>query len=303
MDVDRDHVRAASQAINCQTSFDRVEGCTGAPVHNDLDGSVVDHDAQHEKGIGDKTQTLAPAVPNRTVTKPFRKRERALTIASSSNSTRQPPMKRQKSLFDFVNVKSDISVDAVAARAIAEAEAQLTTVISEADSPILPTPSRASGYTSSGGAIGVGKSSIAAQVLKEKLRTGALGDKELRRRQERFVAKVKAIDVDAVTKFEGATTRVTHSTCNISIAMKEPFTIGHFNRHILNCKVVKPATLKSFFVPSKLSGDNEALTQEEAKVILTPVQRPCRGLTAAVDKRIDQYLARHRFQKCRRPFP
>ncbi len=80
-------------------------------------------------------------------------------------------MKRQKSLFDFVNVKSDISVDAVAARAIAEAEAQLTTVISdsrEADSTILPTPSRASGYTSSGGAIGVGKSSIAAQVLKEK---------------------------------------------------------------------------------------------------------------------------------------
>ncbi len=86
------------------------------------------------------------------------------------------------------------------------------------------------------------------------LRTGALGDKELRRRQERFVAKVKAIDVDAVTKFEGATTRVTHSTCNISIAMKEPFTIGHFNRHILNCKVVKPADTEVVFRAIESSG-------------------------------------------------
>lgn len=222
------------------------------------------------------------------------------TATSSSESCHHHPVKRQKSLLDFVKMNSESgeTVDDVAEKAIAEAKTQLTRAdneVSESSSTFQTAiDSRASGYTTSGGAIGVGKSSMAAQELKAKLRAGAIGDTGLRSRQERFAAKVREIDADAIIQFDDATTRVTHSTCNKPNTMKGPFEIGHFKRHISTCKVVKAkgSTLKAFFVPSKLSGDNEALTQEEAKAVLTPIERPCAGLTAALDKRITQYLAR-----------
>lgn len=131
-----------------------------------------------------------------------------------------------------------------------------------------------------GGAVGTSRSARAARERNRQVREGTfiISNTLLLR----FKRKIWLVDPDAAFMIEGNVKLVKHSLCGESVAMKEPYSTGHFHRHIDTC-----------YGPPKsadLSGGEISRFFTRKNVQIQSL--PCPGLDGSQHERIPIYLGR-----------